>query len=383
MTHRHFWLGTVAALVVFGTAGCDQVATLRPLPESPRAASAPAAPAAAVPRAQAPAAPAGSPLSVREVAERVKPAVVQIVTEQGAGRTDVFGNGRGRRSGVGSGVVYDAAGRILTNNHVVAGGRSLAVAFPDGRTFDAKLVGADPETDLAVIQVTGDNLPMAPLGDSDRLAVGDGVVAIGNALGLPGGPTVTSGVVSALGRTVQEPGEGNESGAVLFDVIQTDAAINPGNSGGPLVNMYGEVIGINTMVAGMTQAGIPVQGIGFAVAVNTAKPIADQLVATGRATHPFLGITFQWAGGASTRQRGSAGQQGVLVQQVSNGSPAARAGLERGDLITKVNGQPLNEEAALLKAIRKSRPGDTLDLTVVRENKERVVKATLGERPRS
>jgi S1-C subfamily serine protease len=320
---------------------------------------------------------------VREVAERIKPAVVQIVGEQGAGRADAFGTSR-RQTGIGSGVIFDPAGHILTNHHVVAGARMIAVALPDGRVFDARLIGSDPDTDVAVLQIQGDQLPTAPLGDSDRLAVGDGVVAIGNALGLPGGPTVTAGVVSALGRTVQEPaGQSTQPGAVLYDVIQTDAAINPGNSGGPLANMAGEVIGINTLVAGVTDAGVPVQGIGFAIAMSTAKPIADQLVADGRVVHPYLGIVFQWVGGASARQLRAGGQPGALIERTQSGSPAAQAGLRQGDVVTKLNGQPLGEEAALPKAIQKLRPGDVIELTIVRDNAERTVQVRLAERPRS
>jgi S1-C subfamily serine protease len=212
--------------------------------------------------------------------------------------------------------------------------------------------------------------------------VGHWVVAIGNALGLPGGATVTVGVVSALGRTVQEPAANGESGAFLYDMIQTDAAINPGNSGGPLVNMAGEVIGINTMVAGMTRVGVPVQGIGFAIAVNTGKPIADELVAKGRVDHSFLGVRYQWVGAASARQLRGEGQRGALVRRVEPGSPAAMAGLQQGDIITKVAGKPLAEEAELPKAVQKRRPGDTIELTVVRDNEEQTLRATLAERPR-
>jgi S1-C subfamily serine protease len=158
-------------------------------------------------------------------------------------------------------VIYDNQGHILTNNHVVEGAQQLLVSLPDKRSFPARLVGVDPQTDLAVVQIRGDNLPVAQLGDSNQLQVGDWVVAIGNALALPGGPTVTQGVVSALGRTVQEPGSSSGGqpggtqrqsavGPFLFDVVQTDAPINPGNSGGPLVNLQGQIIGINTLVAG-------------------------------------------------------------------------------------------------------------------------------------
>ncbi len=169
--------------------------------------------------------------------------------------------------------------------------QQLTVALPDGSTYPATLVGADPSTDLAVLKVDGKNLPIGRFGDSQQLQVGDWVVAIGNALALPGGPTVSAGVVSALGRTVQEPGQTDGGqGPYLFDVIQTDAPINPGNSGGPLIDLQGEVVGINTLVAGQAEPGVQAQGIGFAISIASARPIVDQLVATGHAVHPYLGV---------------------------------------------------------------------------------------------
>src|SRR4051812_34248301 len=402
-------VAALAALLLLGSTGCDVVEQARhalPEPTTPSANApgsygAPAAAPTAAPVAAAPAPdarpanlsttgrPASVPtdglLTVREVAEKVRPAVVQIVTEQAAGRSDSL-RGRGTQTGIGSGVLFDPAGYILTNHHVVADARTIDVALPDGRTFEAKRVGNDPDTDLAVIRIEGSNLPIAPLGDSDQLAVGDGVVAIGNALGLPGGATVTAGVASALGRTVQEPSGSNDEsgGAVLYDAVQTDAAINPGNSGGALVNMRGEVIGINTLVASMAEPGVPAQGIGFAIAINTAKPIADQLVSNGRAIHPYLGVLFQWAGGATARQRGVSQKPGVLIQRVVNGSPAASAGLQQGDVVTQIDGQPIKDEAALPKMIQKHRPGEAIDLTVVNKNdQERTVRVTLAERPQT
>jgi S1-C subfamily serine protease len=229
--------------------------------------------------------------AVRQVVQQVRPAVVQITNEQT--QVDQFNQPYTIPAGVGSGVIYDNQGHILTNNHVVEGAQKLTVSLTDGRSFQAKVTGTDPQTDLAVIQISGDNLPTARIGDSGKLQVGDWVVAIGNALGLPGGPTVTVGVVSALGRSVQEPGDNARTpGPFLFDVIQTDAAINPGNSGGPLLNLNGEVIGINTLVAGGTGNGVQAQGIGFALATATARPIADKLVQNGRVVHPYVGVGY-------------------------------------------------------------------------------------------
>ena len=318
--------------------------------------------------------------AIRNVAEAVKPAIVQITTQQqaiGAFAQPV------PQTGVGSGVIYDPAGYILTNNHVVAGAQSLTVALPDGRTFDAKLVGADPLTDLAVIKIDGQNLPVAQLGDSSQLSVGDWVVAIGNALALPGGPTVTAGVVGALGRSVQEPGDPQtgQPGPFLYDLIQTDAAINPGNSGGALVNLQGQVVGINTLVAGMAEPGVQAQGIGFAIAVNSAKPIAEQLVANGRAIHPFMGISYGALTPAIARQLGVQDGQGIVIGQVVPGSPADKAGLKRLDIIKQIDNQPIVDESTLGRVLNTHKPGDTVTLQVQRGGQTLQIQVTLGERP--
>jgi serine protease Do len=286
-------------------------------------------------------------------------------------------------AGVGSGVIYDNQGHILTNNHVISGAQQLQVSLPDRRSFPAKLVGADPQTDLAVVQIQADNLPVAQLGDSNQLQVGDWVVAIGNALALPGGPTVTQGVVSALNRTVQEPGDQpNTAGPFLFNAIQTDAPINPGNSGGALVNLDSQVVGINTLVAGQAEPGVSAQGIGFAIAIATAKPIADQLVSTGRAVHPFLGIQYAPLTPAIAAQLGASNvQNGAVVGAVSPGSPAASAGLQARDIITAVDGQPLQEESSLAQLLSQHQPGDKVTLTVVRGGQQQPVEVTLGQAP--
>ncbi len=293
--------------------------------------------------------------AIRNVVQQTKPAVVQITNEQyqmdGSTNTPFT-----VPAGVGSGVIYDNQGHILTNNHVVADAQQLTVALPDGSTYPASLVGADPFTDLAVLKIDGKNLPVASFGDSSQLQVGDWVVAIGNALALPGGPTVSAGVVSALGRTVQEPGETNNSqGPFLFDVVQTDAPINPGNSGGPLVDLQGKVIGINTLVAGQAEPGVQAQGIGFAISIAAAKPIADQLVATGQATHPYIGVHQIPLNPVIASRLGSDTKSGVVVVAVGPGTPAATAGLRK--------------------------PGDTIDLTVVRGKQTVHVTAALAKRP--
>ena len=344
------------------------------------------APAAATPSPSgnsATAAPSASDFStaVLDVVKAVKPAVVQITNEQV--KFDSFTNQPFTvPAGVGTGVIYDDQGHILTNNHVIAGAQQLTVALPNSESvYTATLVGADPYTDLAVLKIKGQGLPIARLGDSQRLQAGQWVVAIGNALGLPGGPTVTAGVVSALGRTVQEPGENGGPGPFLFDVIQTDAAINPGNSGGPLIDLQGDVIGINTIVATQAEPGVPAQGIGFAISIASAKAIADQLVADGHASHPYLGVQAVALTPIIASRLDTTVKTGVVVVSVGSDTPAAAAELQPRDIITEIDGTAVSDDATFAKIINSHKPGDAVDLTVVRGKKTLHLKATLAERP--
>jgi serine protease Do len=330
----------------------------------------------------APAASTDFTTAIRQVAQQVRPAIVQITNLQQQGGPFVGATGATVPAGVGSGVIYDNQGHILTNNHVIAGSQQLQVSLADKRSFTATLIGADPQTDLAVVQIQGDNLPVAQLGDSSQLNVGDWVVAIGNALALPGGPTVTQGVVSALGRTVQEPGDTpNSNGPFLFNAIQTDAPINPGNSGGALVDLQSQVIGINTLVAGQAEPGIQAQGIGFAIAIQTAKPIADQLVTSGHAVHPFIGISFGPLTPGLARQLGTTAQNGEVIGQVAQGSPAQQAGLRPGDVITAIAGQQIADESTLPQVLSQHQPGDMITLTIIRGGQQQDVQLTLGQSP--
>jgi S1-C subfamily serine protease len=338
-------------------------------------------------------------LTVRQVAEQVRPAVVQITSQQNVSNSinDPFGQGSGGpvQTGVGSGVIYDKVGYILTNFHVIDGADTLLISLPDGRSFDGKVVGSDQQTDLAVVKIDpkGADLPLAQLGDSSQLLVGDGVVAIGNALALPGGPTVTSGVVSALNRSVTEPGTQSQSpfgastaGPQLYGMIQTDAAINPGNSGGALVDMYGRVIGINTMVAGQAEPGLQAQGIGFAISINGASKIAEQLVTSGKVNHPFLGVSYQPLTPAIAKQLNLNMTQGSVVVRVVAGSPAAQAGLKTRDVITTIDGQKISDESTLGQIINGHQPGDKVKLEVVSpqsnggNGQSRTVEVTLGQK---
>jgi S1-C subfamily serine protease len=336
-------------------------------------------------QAQVTATPVSQPISeigfagaVRDVARTVKPAVVQVTNEVAVDQlhpSDVV------PAGVGSGVIYDTQGYILTNNHVVAGAEKLVVSLPDGRSFPAELVGRDPRTDVAVVKINAENLPVAELGDSIQLQVGDWVVAIGNALALPGGPTVTAGVVSALGRSVSEPGGSGGGGPFLFDLIQTDAAINPGNSGGPLVDLQGRVVGLNTLGGGQTGSGIQAQSIGFAVSIATARKIAEQLVTTGRAIHPYLGINYVPLNPAIAARIGIRQTEGIVIGEVASGSPAEDAGLQYKDVIIEVDGVPIKGESDFAQIVSAHQPGDILSLTVLRGTQELRIKLTLGESP--
>jgi S1-C subfamily serine protease len=363
----------IGAVLILGGTACGSTGGSGGAPSNP------AAPRAALAQ--------GAPASdfrtaVRQVVEQVRPAVVQITNLQQ--QPGAFLNPTAVPAGVGSGVIYDNQGHVLTNEHVVSGAQQLQVSLPDKRSFGARIVGTDPQTDLAVIQIQGDgsSLPVATLGDSGQLQVGDWVVAIGNALALPGGPTVTQGVVSALGRTVQEPGnQPNTAGPFLFNAIQTDAPINPGNSGGALVNLDGQVIGINTLVAGQAEPGVQAQGIGFAIAIATARPIADQLVTSGRAVHPFLGIQYAPLTPAIAAQLGVNVQNGIVIGAVVPGSPADNAGLRARDVVTAVDGQQITDESSLAEVLSQHQPGDSVTLTVVRSGQQQNVQATLGTAP--
>ncbi|MBI5135748.1 MAG: DegQ family serine endoprotease [Nitrospirae bacterium] len=276
------------------------------------------------------------------------------------------------RQNLGSGVVVDAAGgHILTNNHVIAGADEVTVTLRDGRTLNARIVGADAEADVAVIQVEADNLSAVPLANSDALRVGDYVVAIGNPFGL--GQTVTSGIVSALGRS----GLGIEG---YEDFIQTDASINPGNSGGALVNLKGELVGINTAIVGPSGGNV---GIGFAIPTNMARSIMGQLIEFGEVRRGKLGVLIQELTPELADMFGIPPGSGVVVSQVVEGGPAAQAGVLAGDVITRINGQPVPSVTALRNAIGLQRVGTEVQVLVLRDGKEQAFKMVVsGEEAR-
>jgi putative serine protease PepD len=317
--------------------------------------------------------------SVEQVAGTVLPSVVSIAVRSG-------GNGpfgAAASAGSGSGVVISADGLVLTNNHVVAaaadGGR-LTVTFNDGRTATATIVGRDPASDIAVIKAAGvSGLTPVTIGRSGDLKVGEQVVAVGSPLGLSG--TVTTGIVSALNRPVRTGGSETpgEDRSTVLDAIQTDAPINPGNSGGPLVNMRGELVGINTAIASLG-AGLGGQsgsiGLGFAIPIDQARPIAEQLSKQGVATHARLGVGVQDAVGTDQ------GAAGALLASIEQGSPAAQAGLQQGDIVTKLDDRRIDSADALVAAVRSHRPDDEVTVTYRRGGETKTAKVRLvADRP--
>jgi serine protease Do len=273
----------------------------------------------------------------------------------------------------GSGVVLSPDGYILTNNHVIDGYTSIEVSLPnDEQTYQATLVGADPTSDLAVIKIDAHNLTTAQFGNASELRDGDWVIALGNALGLvEGGPTVTLGIVSGLGRTF------TIGDAAYYDVIQTDAAINPGNSGGPLVNLEGQVVGIDTFIISGAE------NIGFAIGANTASRVYNDLVKYGHVTRPFFGLSLEDLTPDLASQNGISITKGVLVAYAEPGGPAAKAGIETNDVITSFQGQEVTEASQLINLLWQYNVGDTVSITYWRGNSEHVVSVTLGQSPSS
>ena len=303
----------------------------------------------------------GDKLDVAGVVAKVEPAVVSIQVG--------YGNGDRGGSGAGTGVILSAKGEILTNAHVVNGARTVRVTVAgESQARTAEVVGSDPGADLALLTIPGaQGLPSVELGTSADVAVGDDVVAIGNALALRGGPTVTKGIISALDRSLD-----TDSGTTISGLIQTDASISSGNSGGPLVNAAGQVIGINTAVAASGR-GSAAENIGFAIAIDQAMPILDRLRGnTAAVSKGYLGVSLADP---------SDGSRGATVVSVADGSAAAGAGIQAGDLITHVDGKAVDGAAALAAAVRGHQPGDPLELRVIRNGSERTVKAKLAPQP--
>lgn len=323
--------------------------------------------------------------TISDVAERVVQSVVNISTSRtvqagpaawdplfGDPRSPLFGEPSERKaSSLGSGVIVTAQGRILTNNHVVQGADDIKVTLSNGTELPAKIVGTDPRSDVAVLQLQGSLPTLRPLtlGDSSSLRLGEVVLAIGDPFGV--GQAVTMGIVSAKGRA--------SVGIVDYeDFIQTDAAINPGNSGGALVNLRGELVGINTAI--LSKSG-GYQGIGFAIPSNMAKQIADMLVKDGRVKRGYLGVNIATVNQEIAKKVGLKVDQGVLVTEVQPGGPAAKAGLRDGDVIVALNGSEVKDAGKLRNTIAMSAEGSAMDLQVVRGGGKQSIKVKLAELP--
>ena len=312
--------------------------------------------------------------SIADVAERVVESVVNIDTESEIPVdpffVDMFGADEVQKiTGKGSGVIVTANGRILTNAHVINGADTITVTLHDGTQLLAKLVGKDTKADLAVLQLEGTfkNLKPLPMGDSSTVRLGEIVLAIGDGLGI--GKSVSMGIVSAKGRGLRI--------AEYEDFIQTDAAINPGNSGGALVNMKGELIGINTAIASRTGG---YQGIGFAIPTNMAKPIMEMLMKDGKVSRGYLGIGIATVSPTLAKKYGLGAERGVLVAGVEARGPATKAGLVEGDVITSINGKQVRTDSTLRNAIAMSRPNTTVQLTITHRNgRTATLHAKLGE----
>lgn len=313
-----------------------------------------------------------SACNVTSVTDQAMPAIVTISVLSPGG------------SGTGSGEVLQSDGYILTNNHVIASaanGGSVQVQFADGQKLPATITGRDPQTDIAVLKVSPPNpLPVIPLGTSSSVQVGQPVVVIGSPLGLPG--TVTTGIVSALDRTIQVPGE-NGSSALLVSAVQTDAAINPGNSGGAMVNCTGQLVGVPSAGAtvpttsGESSAGSI--GIGFAIPVDVATSVSDEIIATGTVTHSYFGLAVLPVPEAVASKAGI--PSGLYVQKAVPGGPAAQAGLQAGDMITSLNGQPATTTVQLEELTLTKKPGETVSVGYTRDGKQATATVTLGTQP--
>ena len=344
---------SLAGAALVGAGGAAAVAVA--LDEEPVA-----APATQVTVTDAAPAATGS-LTVGDIYKRSSASVVEI-TVTSAGQATPFG-GQGTQQAQGSGFVYDTEGHVITNQHVVDGARSVSVRFASGKTSTARVVGSDPSTDIAVIEVDAPASELKPLelADSSAVEVGDGVIAIGSPFGLE--QTVTSGIVSALHRQITAPNNFS-----IDDAIQTDAAINHGNSGGPLLDMNGDVVGVNSQIESDSGGN---DGVGFAVPSDTVGTIADALISNGSVEHAYLGVATDDASNGG----------GARLAEIRSGTPAARANLRSGDVVTKLDGSTVDSADELRTLVDSKSPGDKVQLTVRRNGTTRTVDVTLGSRP--
>ena len=309
--------------------------------------------------------------SITKAVQKVGSAVVTVVGTI-PGQTSFFGQS-GDQQVSGSGFFISDQGYILTNNHVVEGTKDVNLILADGSKEKATLVGTDPYSDIAVLKAEGRVPAVAALGNSDVLQPGETVIAIGSPLG-DFKNTVTVGVVSATGRSI-DTGQGYQ----VENLIQTDAAINPGNSGGPLLNLAGQVIGINTLIVRNTGMGDVAEGLGFAIPVNTAQAVAQQIIQQGYFARPFMGVSFQPINPDIASRYGLPAQWGAYITRVAADSPAAKAGLQENDIITQVGDVAIDATHSYINTLYTHKPGETIQLTIMRDGKTMQVQITLGE----
>ncbi len=314
-------------------------------------------------------------VSVADVVERVSRAVVTVVNEQQVG--GFFGSTDLQPAGTGTGFIIDDQGHVVTNNHVVEGSQEIKVIFADGTEQTATLLGTDTFADLAVVKVGGTVPAKVPFGNSDNLRPGDRVIAIGSALG-DFTNTVTEGIISALNRTLQ-----TEAGYNMENMLQHDAPINPGNSGGPLLNLMGEVVGVNTAVVRQAEPGVTAEGLGFAIPSNTVKDITTQIIQSGKVVRPYIGITYEPLTPRAARASNMPIDHGVVVTDIQAGSPAALAGIQRNDVVTKINSQDIDSDHPLENELFHYKVGDTVNVEVYRTStgKTMTFKITLVATP--
>ena len=333
-------------------------------------AAAPAdAPEEPPPAASAQSASADADIPAVEIVKTVAPSVARVTTELVG--IAAFGGAPLPPRGAGTGIVLDEDGHILTNSHVIEGAETISATLNDGETYDASVVGLDPATDLAVIKISADGLAPAALGESANLLAGEDVIAIGYVMGLPGAPSVSKGVVSAVGRHVNTAGN-----FTLVDLIQTDAAINSGNSGGPLVNSRAEVVGVNTAIVR------GVQGVGFAINIDGAKEVSAQLIANGFVRRGYVGVLPVTLNPLSAAQLSlDEDMEGVLLRRVLPNTPAADAGLLQGDIILAMDDNALPNTGELSKFLMTRAPGEVVETDILRDGEEMALEITLGTRP--
>jgi len=366
------YLLAVVVFAVLATVACssDPTATAEPsTSEQPDSQSSTEGSSEAVAMLQLP--------NIADTVERVRPAVVSIVARTVS--RDRFGR-QSTGFGSGTGVIFDESGLVLTNNHVIEGGVEIIVTQDDGTQVEAEIIGADRLSDLAVLRLPGDGYPSLPLRENGSLRAGDWVIAIGNALALPGGPTVTVGVVSALGRSIE-----STPGVTLYDLIQTDTSINPGNSGGPLIDLNGNLVGINTAVL-RGSSGVSVEGIGFAVDVETAQQVALQLVELGHVRWAWMGVFLADLSPEVAAQVGLPIREGAIIQNTLVDGPSDRAGIHPGDIVVKIDGHDIATVSDLTRLLKQEfKAGQEVEVQVFRvvdgQSSTKVLALELGERP--